>query len=68
MALLAPLCPGCVDRDREIAKLKDRIADLEAQSQRLRQQVDELKRTEGRQAARFRRRKLKGRNRLSALL
>jgi transposase len=61
MALLAPLCPGCIDRDHEIAKLNDRIAALEAQCQRLRQQVDELQRREGRQAARFRRRKLKRR-------
>jgi transposase len=65
MALLPPLCPGCVGRDHLIANLQTQIAELEEQSQRLRQQLDELQRSQGRQAGKFRRRQLKRRRKKS---
>jgi transposase len=41
-----PACPGCIQRDREIAELKRRIADLE-------RRLDEQERASKRQAAPF---------------
>jgi transposase len=51
MFFAAP-CSGCQARDR-------RIATLEAEVAKLRQQLDELRREQGRQAGRFRRKKTK---------
>jgi len=56
-----PLCPGCVERDQEIVRLKARITDLGSEVLRLRQEIEDLRRDNNRQAARFRRRKLKKR-------
>jgi transposase len=61
MTLARPLCIGCFSRDLEIEKLQKRITELESCCQRLRQQLDEVQRSNGRQAARFRRRALKRR-------
>ena len=57
-----PLCPGCVERDQEIVRLKARITDLGSEVLRLRQEIEDLRRDNNRQAARFRRRKLKKRH------
>jgi transposase len=48
MAAVQPACPGCCQRDR-------RIAELEAEIQRLRQQAEEKDRDDNRQAHPFRR-------------
>jgi transposase len=54
MALLPPRCGGCLERDREIAQLKADVV-------KLRQELDKVQQDQHRQAARFRRRKLKKR-------
>jgi transposase len=50
-------CPGCQARDREIARLKQRVAELEAELVKLRQQLEDVRRSQNRQAGRFRRRR-----------
>lgn len=61
MARQLPVCPGCRDRDREIARLRARVAELENEVQQLRRQLEEVRREQGRQAGRFRRDVLKKR-------
>jgi transposase len=61
MVRAAALCPGCRQRDREIARLQKRVAQLENDNQQLRQLLDQERREHGRQAGRFRRRHLKKR-------
>jgi len=61
MTLPLPLCPGCQARDREIAGLRQRLAEVEAEVARLRQQLAEVRGESHRQAAPFRRRQLKKR-------
>jgi transposase len=51
------VCPGCLARDREIERLQRRVAELEAEILKLRQELDEFRRQRHRQAAPFRRRK-----------
>jgi transposase len=64
--MVLPTCPGCVERDRTIARLHRRITHLErrldkleAENRRLREQVDEARREAHRQTVPFRRRHLK---------
>jgi transposase len=52
-------CPGCQTRDQRIGQLQQQVADLQAQVQQLQQQIDQLQRAGNRQAAPFRRSKLK---------
>lgn len=59
MGLPVATCPGCLARDREIERLQRRVTDLEAEIVKLRQQLDDLRREQGRQAGRFRRNKTK---------
>jgi transposase len=54
-------CAGCQDRDREIARLRQRISDLEQEHLRLREELTTTGREANRQAAPFRRRELKKR-------
>lgn len=49
-------CRGCRERDRRIHALEAQVADLQQRLQALRQQLDELQRSQRRQAAPFRRR------------
>jgi transposase len=51
-----PTCPGCQQRDATIARLQQRVDDLEQQIQQLREQLDEQQRAGKRQATPFRRR------------
>jgi transposase len=64
--MVIPACPGCSARDRTLARLQRRInrlqrrlAKVEDENQRLRQQLDEVRRQAHRQTAPFRRRHLK---------
>jgi transposase len=66
IVMVLPTCPGCVDRDRTIARLQRRITHLErrldkleAENRRLREQLDEARREVHRQTTPFRRRHLK---------
>ena len=43
-----PLCPGCVERDQEIVRLKARITDLGSEVLRLRQEIEDLRRDNNR--------------------
>ena len=61
MSTSTSLCPGCVQRDALIKQLQARLATLEAENQRLRQDADATQREQSRQANRFRRRNLKKR-------
>src|ERR1043166_4375112 len=61
MSFLPSLCPGCCQRDQEIARLHARVAELEDTCQRRRQELDQVRREQTRQAGRFRRRQLKKR-------
>jgi transposase len=61
MVRAAALCSGCRQRDREIARLQKRLAQLENDKQQLRQRLDQERREQQRQAGRFRRRHLKKR-------
>lgn len=56
-----PSCRGCQERDREIARLRERLEQLEKDQLRLREQLGEAQRQTQRQAAPFRRRELKKR-------
>lgn len=46
-------CPGCIQRDRIIAKLQKDIARLQAENERLRSQLEQAQRDNKRQAAPF---------------
>jgi transposase len=59
--MVLPTCPGCDQRDREIARLQRRLAKLKNDNRRLRQQLDEAQRQAHRQTAPFRRRHSKKR-------
>ncbi len=59
--VLAVGCAGCCQRDREIAKLQKRIAELENDHRQLREQLERAEREGQRQTAKFRRRRLKKR-------
>jgi transposase len=68
MVMLPATCNGCAQRDRIIARLQrqitqlqSRVANLEDENQRLRQQLDEAQRQAHRQTAPFRRRNLQSR-------
>lgn len=61
MSTSTSLCPGCVQRDALIKQLQARLATLEAENRRLRQDADATQREQSRQANRFRRRNLKKR-------
>jgi transposase len=52
-------CAGCLARDREIERLQRRVAELEGEILKLRQELDEFRRERHRQAAPFRRRRRK---------
>lgn len=54
-----PSCPNCEQRDREMARLRERIGALEQDNLRLREQLAEAQREAHRQTAPFRRDKLK---------
>jgi hypothetical protein len=54
-------CPGCLQRDRAIERLQQRVASLEAEIQRLRSELAEARNTGQRQAGPFRRRHTKKR-------
>jgi transposase len=54
--MVRPVCAGCEQRDREIERLKLRIAALESENQRLRRELDESRRQAHRQTHPFRRR------------
>ena len=54
-------CAGCRERDTLIKQLQSRLAEVEAENGRLRQELDSSRREQTRQANRFRRRKLKKR-------
>ena len=49
----APLCPGCIERDRIIEALLRRVAELEKLVENLQKRLDEVERTRKRQAAPF---------------
>jgi transposase len=55
MAASMSSCPGCQTLRAENARLYQRVADLEAEILRLRQELDEVRRQQHRQAAPFRR-------------
>jgi len=59
MPLFAAACPACRQRDREIARLQRRVAELENENRQLRLQLDQARRDHERQAGRFRRRQHK---------
>jgi transposase len=61
MSTSSSLCPGCLQRDSLIEQLQARLATLEAENQRLRQDGVATLREQSRQAHRFRRRNLKKR-------
>jgi transposase len=61
MSTSSAICPGCRQRDSLIEQLQARLANLEAEVQRLRQDGDATSREQARQANRFRRRHLKKR-------
>jgi transposase len=61
MVLPATNCLGCQQRDREIARLQQRLAELENDQQQLRQQLEQARQEQHRQAGKFRRRTLKKR-------
>jgi transposase len=54
-------CFGCQERDREIARLRQKVSELEQEIQRLREELAIFRRESNRQAAPFRRRELKKR-------
>lgn len=56
-------CVGCQQRDREIARLRHRLAEVDKDNFRLREQLAEAKRETHRQTAPFRRRHTKKRKR-----
>jgi transposase len=61
MSTSSSICLGCLQRDSRIEQLRARLAKLEAENQRLRQDADSTTREQSRQANRFRRRHLKKR-------
>jgi transposase len=61
MSTSSSICLGCLQRDSLIEQLRARLAKLEAENQRLRQDADSTTREQSRQANRFRRRHLKKR-------
>jgi transposase len=61
--LAASSCPGCLQRDRVIDRLQQRVAALESELQRLGGQVADARTAAQRQASPFRRRRLKKRKR-----
>jgi len=61
MTLPVPVCPACRERDREIARLRERVSELEAEVAGLRRELAEFRGQAQRQAAPFRRRHLKKR-------
>jgi transposase len=61
MSTSSSLCPGCRERDIVIKHLQARLAELEAENERLRRELDSTRREQSRQANRFRRRNLKKR-------
>jgi hypothetical protein len=54
-------CDGCQERDREIARLRRRISELEQENHRFREELATTQREANRQAAPFRRLELKKR-------
>lgn len=63
MADLPVPCCACARKDREIAKLKSRILELESENRELRQHLEEALRSKHRQTTRFPRNHLKKRRR-----
>jgi transposase len=61
MSTSISVCAGCWERDRVIVELRARVAELEAENERLRRELDTTRRDQSRQANRFRRRHLKKR-------
>lgn len=59
MVLSISACSGCKKRDRQIASLQGRVSQLEQENLQLRQQAEESRQEQHRQAARFRRRTTK---------
>lgn len=65
MSTSTSVCPGCRQRDSRIERLQARLAEAEAENQRLRRELDSTRREQSRQANRFRRRNLKKRRKKS---
>jgi transposase len=61
MSTSTSVCPGCRQRDTRIEQLQARLAEVEAENQRLRRDLESTHREQSRQANRFRRRNLKKR-------
>ncbi len=61
MALATTDCPGCRQRDLEIARIQRAVEKLQQDNLELRQQLQEARSQEHRQAGRFRRGKTKKR-------
>jgi septal ring factor EnvC (AmiA/AmiB activator) len=61
MSTSSSACAGCRERDTLIKQLQSRLAEVEAESGRLRRELESTRREQTRQANRFRRRNLKKR-------